>query len=118
MPHTAQPIKGFRRHAMRIRRLSAATCLAVGIAAAAGTAPAWAAGAQHGSCEDAFGPGTPGVVITTPSGNVNLNCGTPGHQPAAGNKIFIEPCSDYGLGKGNVIFTPSGHIDFHCAISP
>jgi hypothetical protein len=72
-------------------------------------------GAEPVHCSDLL-PGLVGVEVFTPNGFLNANCMNPGPQSGGGATIF--PCSEVGLGSGNVILNPADHFKYHCSVPP
>ena len=67
-------------------------------------------------CSEIFGPGVPGTVVFTPSGNFNANCNPFASSPFEVGGAIVEKCADvFGEGvSGNIVQQPNGHFKGHC----
>lgn len=67
-------------------------------------------------CSEIFGPGSPGTVVFTPSGNFNANCNPYAPSPSEVGGAIVAKCADiFGEGvSGNVVWQPNGHFKGHC----
>jgi len=108
-----------RRNRLKIAVLAT---LAVGTLAFGATAqaqePAGAGGAGDVvmQCSEFFGPGVPGTIVFTPSGNFNANCNPYAPPPSGAGGAVVVQCSDiFGEGvSGNIVVQPNGHFKGHC----
>ena len=67
-------------------------------------------------CSEIFGPGVPGTVVFTPSGNFNANCNPFAPSPSEVGGAIVEKCADvFDEGaSGNIVQQPNGHFKGHC----
>ena len=100
--------------------------LTAGVAAAAVGVTAGPASAQAATIDcSAIDPALGGVIVFTPSGNLNGNCFLHEHPegpggPAGGDGATVIPCEEFeefGPGfQGNVVISPSGNVNVNCRL--
>jgi hypothetical protein len=95
----------------------AASAVAVGSTAHAQEPDTLAAGDNIVlQCSDIFGPGTPGTVVITPTGNFNANCNPFAPSPSEVGGAIVAQCAVvFGEEfRGNIVEQPNGHFKGHC----